>query len=66
MADLSKVIDPWDTSDVASSALAAVSDASSKASEALSRITVRSAVWDRKTIILKALPDDSAVADETE
>ena len=37
------------------------SDASSAASEALSRITARSAVWDRKTVVLKTLAEASSV-----
>jgi len=56
MADLSFT---YDISDASS----ALSDASSAASNAMSKITTRSTVWDNKTVILKALPDDSTVAD---
>jgi len=56
MADLSLVFDPSDISSVAS-------DASSAASDALSKITARSAVWDRKVATLKPMDYSTAVAD---
>ena len=56
MADLSITID-------ASNISSALSDASSAASNAMSKITARSAVWDRKTIILKPMNYSSVVAD---
>jgi len=54
MADLSFT---YDISDVSS----ALSDASSAASNAMSKITTRSAVWDRKTMILKPMDYSTAV-----
>ena len=56
MADLSIT---FDVSDISS----ALSDASSAASDAMSKIGDRSAVWDRKTMILKPMGYSSAVTD---
>lgn len=55
-ADVSLVYDPSDLSSVAD-------DASSAASNALSKITDRSAVWDRKTFCLKPMDYSTAVED---
>lgn len=62
MPDLSMVFDPSDISSVASDASSAASDALSKASTASSAVAARSAIWDRKTVVLKAYAEASSVA----
>ena len=59
MADLSIT---FDVSNVSS----ALSDASSAASNAMSKITARSAAWDRKTMILQPMGYSSVVEDGAE
>jgi len=63
MADLSFSLDPSDIASKASATSSVASDASSAASEAGSKIAARSAVWDRKTMILQPMGYSSAVAD---
>ncbi len=63
MADSSFMFEPSSMISRTSTASDLASAASSKASEAMSRITARSAIWDRKTVCLKAKEDTSAVAD---
>ena len=70
MADLSQSFDPTliatnsDAASAAGSAAATASDLASSAfitaSDALSKITARSAVWDRKTVVLKLFAEASS------
>jgi len=72
MADLSQSFDPTliatnsDAASAAGSAAATASDLASSAfitaSDALSKITARSAIWDVKTVVLKPIAEDTVVS----
>jgi len=63
MADLSVTFDPSDMTSKTSAASSVASDASSAASDAASKIVARSAVWDRKTMLIQFMGYSSAVED---
>lgn len=65
MADLSASFDPTliaTNSDAASAAGSAAATASDLASNAQSKITARSTVWDRKTVVLKPIAEDTVLS----
>lgn len=64
MADLSTSFNPEDvalSSDAASDAQSRVAIVSDAASNAQSKITARSAVWDKRTVVLKIIDESAAL-----